>query len=166
MWKKYFSVVKIVPGPVVIPGWGEINFASDKIPLSTIQELYEKDCPYLRINQLGLDTLYPVQPQGLVAPIPADPIPVYPQSLVAPIPADPIPVYPQSLVAPITADPIPVKPQGLVALLWLYYAPILYLLCLSPPQKAPLRNAAFFLFVLSPSFHPLYVCLKLLISAL
>jgi len=109
MWKKYFSVVKIVPGPVVIPGWGEINFASDKIPLSTIQELYEKDCPYLRINQLGLDTLYPakppVYPQGLVD---SEQTPVYPQS-----PVDP-PVKPQGLVAPIPADPIPVKP--LVAL--------------------------------------------------
>jgi hypothetical protein len=58
MWKKYFKVVKLVPGEVVVPGYGTINFSKDNISVEVCQKLFESDFPYLAITEEGKDFLY------------------------------------------------------------------------------------------------------------
>lgn len=83
-WKQYFSVIKIIPGPVIVPGRGLIDFSNPNIPIQTIQELYENDCPYLRITPQGFDALYGNSPDV------ASPTPIpHPKSLI-PNPQSPI----------------------------------------------------------------------------
>jgi hypothetical protein len=58
MWKKYFKVVKLVPGEVVVPGFGTIDFSKDNISVEVCQNLVESDFPYLAITKEGKDFLY------------------------------------------------------------------------------------------------------------
>lgn len=58
MWKKYFKVVKIVPGEVVVPGHGKIDFRKDNISVEVCRDLFENDFPYLAITAEGRDFLY------------------------------------------------------------------------------------------------------------
>ena len=64
MWKKYFKVVKLVPGEVVVPGYGTIDFSKDNISVEVCQKLFESDFPYLAITEEGKNFLYgePVKP--------------------------------------------------------------------------------------------------------
>ena len=58
MWKKYFKVVKLVPGEVVVPGYGTIDFSKDNISVEVCQNLLESDFPYLAITEEGKNFLY------------------------------------------------------------------------------------------------------------
>ncbi len=58
MWKKYFKVVKLVPGQVVVPGYGTIDFSKDNISVEVCQKLFESDFPYLAITEEGKNFLY------------------------------------------------------------------------------------------------------------
>ena len=58
MWKKYFKVVKLVPGEVVVPGYGTIDFSKDNISVEVCQKLFESDFPYLAITEEGKNFLY------------------------------------------------------------------------------------------------------------
>lgn len=58
MWKKYFRVVKILPGRVVTPGHGELDFSRDDLPVEIVQQLYEEDFQYLEITEEGKKELY------------------------------------------------------------------------------------------------------------
>jgi hypothetical protein len=58
MWKKYFKVTKIVPGEVVVPGYGKMDFSKDNISVEVCRELFESDFPYLAITEEGKDFLY------------------------------------------------------------------------------------------------------------
>jgi hypothetical protein len=58
MWKRYFTFIKLVPGRVVTPRFGTIDFSSDNIPLETIKTLYEHGFPYLQITEQGKAELY------------------------------------------------------------------------------------------------------------
>jgi len=58
MWQKYFKVVKIVPGEVVVPGYGKLDFSKDNISVEVCQKLIESDFPYLAITAEGRDFLY------------------------------------------------------------------------------------------------------------
>ena len=58
MWKKYFKVVKLVPGEVVVPGYGTIDFSKDNISVEVCRKLFESDFPYLAITDEGKDFLY------------------------------------------------------------------------------------------------------------
>jgi hypothetical protein len=58
MWKKYFKVVKLVPGEVVVPGYGTIDFSKDNISVEVCQKLFESDFPYLDITEEGKKFLY------------------------------------------------------------------------------------------------------------
>jgi hypothetical protein len=70
MWKKYFRVIKIVPGKVVTPLFGELDFSRDNIPLEKIIALFENNFPYLQLTPEGEQTLY-----GVPAPEPSDTTP-------------------------------------------------------------------------------------------
>ncbi len=58
MWKKYFKVVKLVPGEVVVPGYGTIDFSKDNISVEVCQKLFESDFPNLAITEEGKNFLY------------------------------------------------------------------------------------------------------------
>ena len=58
MWKDYFKVVKLVPGEVVVPGYGTIDFSKDNISVEVCQNLFESDFPYLAITAEGEKFLY------------------------------------------------------------------------------------------------------------
>jgi len=58
MWKKYFKVIKIVPGEVVVPGYGKLDFSKDNISVEVCQKLFESDFPYLAITEEGKNFLY------------------------------------------------------------------------------------------------------------
>ncbi len=58
MWKKYFRVVKLVPGEVVVPGYGTIDFSKDNISVEVCLKLVESDFPYLAITEEGKNFLY------------------------------------------------------------------------------------------------------------
>lgn len=46
-WKKYFKVIKIIPGMIIHPGLGRFDLREDLIPIQKIHSLYKKGCPYL-----------------------------------------------------------------------------------------------------------------------
>ena len=58
MWKKYFKVIKIIPGEVVVPGYGKMDFSKDNISVEVCRDLIENDFPYLAITAEGRDFLY------------------------------------------------------------------------------------------------------------
>jgi hypothetical protein len=58
MWKKYFKVIKIIPGEVVVPGYGKLDFSKDNISVEVCRKLFESDFPYLAITAEGKDFLY------------------------------------------------------------------------------------------------------------
>ena len=58
MWQKYFKVIKIVPGEVVVPVYGKLDFSKDNISVEVCRQLFEKDFPYLAITDEGFNHLY------------------------------------------------------------------------------------------------------------
>ena len=62
MWKKYFKFIKLQPGRVITPLFGELDFSQDNIPVEKIRELYENDFPYLQITPEGMKELYGEKP--------------------------------------------------------------------------------------------------------
>lgn len=63
MWQKYFKVINIVPGRVVVPGHGTIDFSRSDLPLEMVKELYENDFPYLDITEEGKEVIYNIVPK-------------------------------------------------------------------------------------------------------
>jgi hypothetical protein len=57
MWRRYFKLVKLVPGKVIVQGYGTLDFAGD-IPVETCKALYETDFEFLEITALGKKELY------------------------------------------------------------------------------------------------------------
>jgi len=61
MWKNYFKMIKLVPGRVVVPGHGTIDFSRDDLPVEIIQKLYEEDFPYLELTPEGKKEIYGIK---------------------------------------------------------------------------------------------------------
>ena len=61
MWSDYFKLVKLVPGEVVIPGFGIIDFRKDNLPVELCKTLFEKDFEYLEITPKGKAKLYGIK---------------------------------------------------------------------------------------------------------
>lgn len=64
MWKKYFKVVEIVPGPVIIQGVGKVDFSSDDLDVKLCKKLYEADCRYLKLTPEGKSELFGIKTPG------------------------------------------------------------------------------------------------------
>ena len=62
MWTKYFTFVKLLRGPVIVPIHGEIDFSRDDIPVETCRQLYEAGFPYLEITEEGKKEFYRENP--------------------------------------------------------------------------------------------------------
>lgn len=63
MWRKYFKLKGLVPGKVVVPVHGTIDF-SGTVPVETCKELYEDDWPFLDITDEGKQVLYGIETQA------------------------------------------------------------------------------------------------------
>ncbi|TSA37809.1 MAG: hypothetical protein D4R64_04885 [Porphyromonadaceae bacterium] len=51
-----------MPGRIVVPGHGTLDFSDVSLPVEKIQTLFENGFPYLRVTSLGKETFYPEQP--------------------------------------------------------------------------------------------------------
>ena len=70
MWKKYFKVVGIVPGPVIIYGFGTVDFSRDDLPVELCKQLFEADSRYLKITPEGKEKLYGIkQPKATIVKV-------------------------------------------------------------------------------------------------
>lgn len=58
MWRKYFKVVKVVPGRIKTPRHGIIDLSRDDLNVATLKELFEEDWPYIQITSEGMIELY------------------------------------------------------------------------------------------------------------
>lgn len=52
-----------MPGNVVVPRYGKVDFSRPDLPLKMVQDLYESDFPYLQITPEGLRELYGIAPE-------------------------------------------------------------------------------------------------------
>lgn len=50
-----------MPGRVVVPGRGTIDFSRPDVPLEMVRELYENDFPYLDITEEGKEVIYDIK---------------------------------------------------------------------------------------------------------
>ncbi len=66
MWKQYFTVVGIVPGPVIVQGFGTVDFSNNNLSVETCKKLYEADCRFLQLTEAGKQKLYKVKPKRTV----------------------------------------------------------------------------------------------------
>jgi len=61
-WTDYFTLIKVLPGRIVTPRFGTLDFSDSSLSVEKLQALFEDDFPYLRITPLGMETLYPMPP--------------------------------------------------------------------------------------------------------
>ncbi len=74
MWRKYFKVVRVVPGRVITHRFGPIDLSSNNLSIDMLKQLYEDDFPYLEITPLGLQQFYGiVPPEPILHPIAPNP---------------------------------------------------------------------------------------------
>ena len=52
-----------MPGRVVVPGRGTIDFSRPDLPLEMVKELYESDFQYLDITEEGKEVIYNIVPK-------------------------------------------------------------------------------------------------------
>ena len=62
IWTDYFTLIKVLPGRIVTPRFGTLDFSDPNLPVEKLQALFEDDFLYLRITPLGMEALYPVPP--------------------------------------------------------------------------------------------------------
>ncbi len=58
MWRKYFKLVKLVPGKVIVPKHGVIDFRRDDLSVDLCKTLFEDDFEYLEITPFGEAEIY------------------------------------------------------------------------------------------------------------
>ena len=64
MWRKYFKLVKLVPGKVVVPKFGIIDFRRDNLSVDLCKTLFENDFEYLEITPFGEVEIYGIKSQA------------------------------------------------------------------------------------------------------
>ena len=62
IWTDYFTLIKVLPGRIVTPRFGTLDFSDPSLPVEKVQALFEDDFPYLQITPLGMENLYPMPP--------------------------------------------------------------------------------------------------------
>ena len=71
MWSKYFKLKGLVPGRVVVAGYGEIDF-SQNVPVETCRELFENDWPFIDITEEGKLKFYDIGKPDDLKPLPPE----------------------------------------------------------------------------------------------
>jgi hypothetical protein len=62
IWTDYFTLIKVLPGRIVTPRFGTLDFSDPHLQVEKLQALFEDDFLYLKITSLGMEALYPVPP--------------------------------------------------------------------------------------------------------
>jgi len=62
IWTEYFTLIKVLPGRIVTPRFGTLDFSDPSLPVEKLQALFEDDFPYLKITPHGMEALYPISP--------------------------------------------------------------------------------------------------------
>ena len=62
IWPDCFKLIKVLPGRIVTPRFGTLDFSDPNLPVEKVQAMFEDDFPYLQITPLGMDAHYPVPP--------------------------------------------------------------------------------------------------------
>jgi hypothetical protein len=62
IWTDYFTLIKVLPGRIVTPRFGTLDFSDPHLPVEKLQALFEDDFPYLKITPQGMEALYPIPP--------------------------------------------------------------------------------------------------------
>ncbi len=62
IWTEYFNLIKVLPGRIVTPRFGTLDFANSNLPVEKVRALYEDGFPYLQLTPLGMRELYPPPP--------------------------------------------------------------------------------------------------------
>ena len=73
MWRKYFKLVNLVPGVVIVFGFGTIDFRGE-VPVETCIKLFENDWPNLAITEEGKKELYEMKGKKENPPSPPEPL--------------------------------------------------------------------------------------------
>jgi hypothetical protein len=63
MWRKYFNFIKLLPGKVVVPKLGTIDFSRDDLSLDLLKTLYENKFSYLEMTPEGKQKFYGIEPE-------------------------------------------------------------------------------------------------------
>ena len=56
-WKKYFKLKGYKPGPIIIPGFGRVDFSTE-LPIETLQKIFEAGHEFVSITDFGREKLY------------------------------------------------------------------------------------------------------------
>ncbi|TSA37655.1 MAG: hypothetical protein D4R64_05535 [Porphyromonadaceae bacterium] len=65
IWTDYFTLIKVLPGRIVTPRFGTLDFSDPYLPVGKIQTLFDNGFPYLKTTWLEKDTLYPEPPKAV-----------------------------------------------------------------------------------------------------
>ena len=72
IWTDYFTLIKVLPGRIVTPRYGTLDFSDPSLPVEKVRALYEEGFPYLEPTALGKDLLYslkkPLGPEQGIEP--------------------------------------------------------------------------------------------------
>jgi hypothetical protein len=60
IWTDYFNLIKVLPGRIVTPRYGTLDFGDPNLPVEKIRALYEDGFPYLELTALGKEALCPL----------------------------------------------------------------------------------------------------------
>lgn len=60
IWTDYFNLIKVLPGRIVTPRLGTLDFSDPNLPVEEIRALYEDGFPYLEPTALGKEALRPL----------------------------------------------------------------------------------------------------------
>jgi hypothetical protein len=60
IWTDYFMLIIVLPGRIVTPRFGTLDFSDINLPVEKVQALFEDDFPYLQITPVGMEALYPI----------------------------------------------------------------------------------------------------------
>ncbi len=63
MWQKYFKVVKVVPGKIVVPKVGEIDFSKENLSVDFVKNLCDSNFPYIEATEEGKVMYYGKKPK-------------------------------------------------------------------------------------------------------
>ncbi|HAN19631.1 MAG: hypothetical protein A2X13_14675 [Bacteroidetes bacterium GWC2_33_15] len=59
MWRKYFTIKGIKPGPVVFPApFNKVDLRRNDLDPDMLRRMYEADLPYIKMTEEGLEHFY------------------------------------------------------------------------------------------------------------
>jgi len=58
IWTDYFNLIKVLPGRIVTPRYGTLDFGDPNLQVEKVRALYKDGFPYLELTTLGKDSLY------------------------------------------------------------------------------------------------------------